>query len=143
MNQVGDQNVDSTPPVQAAEPGRPKVMIIEDDPFLLQMYSDKFVNEGFEVAVAHDGLEGLKLLNQQPVDLVLLDILIPKLSGVDLLMKIKEDPKLQNLPIVALTNLTNAKEEEDVKAKGVKEYLIKSDYTPSQVIEIVKKYLPK
>jgi len=121
---------------------RKKILLIEDDPFLLQMYNDKFVNEGYEVNVAHDGLEGLKMLNEKQVDLVLLDILIPKLSGVDLLTKIKEDPKLQKMPIIALTNLSNVKEEQDVKAKGVNEYLIKSDYTPTQVVEIVKKYLP-
>ena len=129
-------------PAQMPTAQRKKILIIEDDPFLSQMYFDKFVNEDFEVFVAHDGLEGLKMVNEKQVDLVILDILIPKLSGVDLLTKIKEDPKTKALPIIALTNLTNVKEEYDVKNKGVNEYLIKSDYTPSQVVEIVKKHLP-
>jgi two-component system alkaline phosphatase synthesis response regulator PhoP len=140
MNQVLNQNTEM-PDSQDSINDRKIIMIIEDDPFLLQMYSDKFMNDGFGVVVARDGMEGLKVLGEKHVDIILLDILIPKLSGVDLLGKIKEDPKLQNIPVIALTNLTNAKEEDDVKAKGVKEYLIKSDYTPTQVIEIVRKYL--
>jgi DNA-binding response OmpR family regulator len=129
---------EKAPPASA--PSKKIILLIEDDPFLVKMYKEKFEMEGFSTIIAEDGLEGLKQAQEASVDLILLDILIPKLSGVDLLARLRNNPKGANIPVIVLTNLT---EKEDVKLAGlkVKEYLVKADYTPSQVVEKVRIYL--
>lgn len=118
------------------------ILLIEDDPFIAGIYKEKLTIEGFNVLHAEDGLQGLNLALTQKVDLMLLDILIPKLSGVDLLARLRQDEKGKNIPVIALTNLSGKNDEETVMGYGAKDYLVKSDYTPGQVIEIVRKYLP-
>ena len=78
----------------------------------------------------------------QKVDLILLDILIPKLSGIDLLVRLRQDEKGKDVPVIALTNLSGSDDEEKIRSYGVKDYLVKSNYTPGQVVEVIKKYLP-
>jgi CheY-like chemotaxis protein len=67
--------------------------------------------------------------------------MIPKLSGIDLLARLKQDEKGKDIPVIALTNLSGMSNEKKTRDYGVKEYLIKSNYTPTQVIEIIRKYL--
>jgi len=131
----------SSPLAQTEKSDKKTILLIEDDPFLVGMYKEKFIVEGFMVLTAEDGLQGLNLAGTNKIDLIILDILIPKLSGVDFLAKLRQDEKLKNIPVVALTNLSDAKDEEKVRSYGVKEYLMKSNYTPSQVIEVIRKYL--
>lgn len=118
------------------------ILLIEDDPFIAGIYKEKLTIEGFNVLHAEDGLQGLNLALTQKVDLMLLDILIPKLSGVDLLARLRQDEKGKSVPVIALTNLSGKNDEETVMSYGAKDYLVKSDYTPGQVVEIVRKYLP-
>ena len=128
---------------QAVPPSSKKViLLIEDDPFLVGMYRDKLVSEGFEVIVAEDGFIGLNEATTKQIDLILLDILIPKLSGIGLLARLKQDEKGKNIPVIALTNLSDSTNEEKVRNYGVRDYLVKSDHTPSQVVEVIRKYLP-
>ena len=129
-------------PQTVGDSGKTTILLVEDDPFLVKMYKEKFEIEGFNVLVAEDGVEGLKLATQGNIDIIILDILIPKLSGIDLLTRLKNNPKAVNVPILVLTNLTQ-KEEEVKLLSGVKEYLVKSDYTPSQVVEKIRMYLGK
>jgi DNA-binding response OmpR family regulator len=115
---------------QAPAPSDKKtVLLIEDDPFLVKMYKEKFE------------VEGLRLATGQNVDIIILDILIPKLSGIDLLTRLRKDPKGVSIPVIVLTNLTQKEDEVKTASMGVKEYLVKSDYTPSQVVEKVRVYL--
>ena len=136
-----DQNAQVATP-QGTDPGKKVILLIEDDPFLVGMYKDKLEIEGFEVVVAEDGLQGLNFALSKNVDMVLLDILIPKLSGIDLLVRLRQDEKGKNLPVIALTNLSGSGDEEKIRSYGVKDYLVKSNYTPAQVVEVIKKYLP-
>jgi DNA-binding response OmpR family regulator len=127
---------------QAPTPSDKKtVLLIEDDPFLVKMYKEKFEVEGFNTLIAEDGLKGLQLATTQNIDIIILDILIPKLSGIDLLTKLRKDPKGVSVPVLVLTNLTQKEDEVKTTSLGVKEYLVKSDYTPSQVVEKVRMYL--
>lgn len=135
------QNLPSVP-AEAVAPHKKVVLLIEDDPFLVGMYKDKLVSEGFEVIVAVDGFIGLNEAVTKHIDLILLDILIPKLSGIDLLARLKQDEKGKDISVIALTNLSDAANEEKVRSYGVKDYLVKSDHTPSQVVEVIRKYLP-
>jgi DNA-binding response OmpR family regulator len=117
------------------------ILLIEDDPFLVGIYKEKLLIEGFDVIVAGDGLEGLDFATNRKVDLILLDIMIPKLSGIDLLARLKQEEKGKDIPVIALTNLSGSSNEKKTRDYGVKEYLIKSNYTPGQVIDIIRKYL--
>lgn len=116
------------------------ILLIEDDPPMVRMYSTKLKTENFEVEVAYDGEEGLKKIKEQKIDLVLLDLMIPKLGGMELLEKVRADEKLKKIPVVILSNLSQEQDIQRAKELGVKDFLIKSNYTPSQVVEIVKSY---
>ncbi len=120
-----------------------KILLIEDDSFLLSMYSTKFEMEGFEVMIAKDGEEGLDaILNQKP-DLVLLDILLPKMNGFDLLEKLKEKNLINKIPILLLTNLSHRDEIKKALDMGVKDCLVKAHFMPSEVVERVRNVLKK
>jgi len=87
-----------------------KILIIEDDPFLSEMYAAKFNQAGFEVGVAADGQEGLEKIEKERPDLILLDIVLPKADGFDVLEKIKKNPsKWQTISVKGLSRLFSMK----------------------------------
>jgi|SRR3972149_8050101 len=119
----------------------PKILIVEDDPFLLKMYTKKLQVEGFEVEIAKNGEEGLIKLKSFMPDLALLDVMLPKLNGLEVIERAKADPQTKNIPILVLSNLSASADTETAVKAGAVGYLIKSDYTPSQVIGKVKDLL--
>jgi len=118
-----------------------KILIVEDDPLIYTMYSEKLTREGYDVDVAKDGREGLDKMKANPPDLILLDIMMPQLSGIQVIEEMKKDQKLEKIPIIVLSNLSENPDIEKAKERGVKEYLIKSDLDPEDVSNTVKKYL--
>lgn len=121
-----------------------KLMLVEDDAILVEMYQAKFELEGHEIIVATNGEECLQLLNNYQPDLILLDILMPKLNGFHVLKEIKKQPDLRNIPVILLTNLGEAEvdmNQELASALGVSDYLIKSHHTPDEVVEKVMRTL--
>lgn len=132
---------DQTP--QTQESPKTRILLVEDDTFLIKIYKDKFELEGFELLIAEDGESGLKMATEEDVSLVILDLMIPKISGVDLLEQLRQTPKGINLPVVVLTNLTEQASQQKVKKLGVSEFIIKADLTPGQLVERVKKVLEK
>lgn len=123
--------------------GRPVILIVEDDPILSKMYSEKFAFEGFLVLTAKDGQEALDKATTEPINIILLDIMLPRMSGSDFLEKFRQTPKGKRLPVVALTNLAEEEEKQRVLALGVKEYLVKAMQTPEIVVKKVKSYVSK
>lgn len=121
-----------------------KILVAEDDFYLRDLYSELLRAEGFEVEQAADGPEAFIKLKEGGFDLVLLDIMLPKLSGLELLKKLQADPPLtENKIVVFLTNLgTEAAIKEGFKL-GAAGYLIKSQLTPDQMVTEVKNYLAK
>lgn len=117
------------------------VLIVEDDPVLLKMYTEKFGFEGFKVLNAKDGEEALKVSLTEKIDIILLDIMLPRMSGTDYLEKFRQNPKGKDVPVVALTNLAEEAERQRALRLGVKEYLVKAMQTPDQVVEKIKKYI--
>ena len=118
-----------------------KILIIEDDFFVRDLYNRELAREGFEVSTAEDGPEGLlKILEEKPA-LVLLDIMLPKMSGLDVLKKVKEKEEVKDIPVVLLTNLGQDSVIREGFSLGAVGYLIKAAYTPTQIIEEVKKFL--
>ena len=120
-----------------------KIMIIEDDSLLIKMYQTKFQLEGYEMMTATDGEQGLKLLKADKPDFLILDMMMPKLSGLELLAIIRNDPGLKDLPVFMLSNMSQPSEMEKAKALGVVEFVLKSSLTPRQVVDKVRKYLRK
>jgi len=120
-----------------------KILIIEDDPFLSEMYAAKFIENGFEVEVSSDGKSGLAKIEDFRPDLVLLDIVLPKMDGFEMLKKVKEKEELKEIPVVLLTNLGQKNEVEKGIALGAEEYIIKAHFTPTAVVAKVNEILNK
>ncbi|MEA1963263.1 MAG: response regulator [Patescibacteria group bacterium] len=118
-----------------------KILLIEDDPFLLSMYSTKFEAEGFVVVSADDGEKGLEAAKKTDSDIILLDILMPKMNGFEVLEKLKADERTRKIPIILLTNLNQKDEIEKGLILGADDYLIKAHFMPSEVVARIKKIL--
>lgn len=117
------------------------VLIVEDDVFLADLYRTKFEMEGFKVLVANDGEKGLELVKKSRPDVVLLDLILPKMSGFEVLAKIKNEGPLQNLPVILLTNLSQKADVEKGLKMGANDYLIKAHFMPSEVVSKIKKLI--
>lgn len=119
-----------------------RVMLVEDDVVLIKMYSTKLEAAGFTVLSASDGEKGLKLAEENSVDILILDLMMPKMSGIDVLTHLRKSPKFkQDTPILILSNLTEKNEIEKAKSLGVKEFLVKANLVPSEIVDAIKKYL--
>jgi len=122
-----------------------KILLVEDDPFLIDIYQKKLEDSGFKVEVANDGEKAIEILKEKNFDLMLLDIVLPKIDGWKILEEIekmkKEKKELEKMKIVIWSNLG---EKEDVKkgiSLGATSYLIKANFTPSEVVREVEKLL--
>jgi DNA-binding response OmpR family regulator len=118
-----------------------KILIIEDEKVLAEMYKEKFEKEGFEVCLAFTSNEGLNLAKKEKPDLILLDILLPGKDGISFLKWFKNEPEISSIPVVVISNYDDPKAKKEAFELGVKEYLLKTDYTPQQLVEKIKKYL--
>jgi len=118
-----------------------KILIIEDDPLISRMYQRVFEFEGFDVDMARDGSKGLKRLGKSKPDLVLLDIMMPKMTGIEVLEEIKSDPKNKSIPVIVLTNLSGMGDAEKAIELGAIKFIVKSEYKPTQVVKQVKEIL--
>lgn len=118
-----------------------KVLIAEDDPIISRMYEKIFSFEGFEVQMAADGQECIdKAKSWQPI-IILLDIMMPNMNGIQALEKLKADPSTKKIPVIMLTNLASQQDADQALAKGAVKYVIKSEYDPKEVADIVKEVL--
>ena len=122
------------------------LFIAEDDPLMSRMYERAFKLGGHELSMAHDGEEALAALEKMDPkpNIILLDVMMPKMSGFDVLRKIKTNEKLKNIPVILLTNLAGQADAEKGLELGAVLYLVKSQYDPKQVVakveEIIKSY---
>lgn len=123
------------------ENNKEKIMIVEDDSFVMDIYRTKLEQEGFEVIEAINGVEAMKKLQNAEPNLILLDIIMPYMDGLEVLKKIKEDERLKNIPVILLTNLSQKDEVTKGLGLGANDYLIKSHFTPSEVLEKIKIYI--
>ena len=124
-------------------PKKPLILLIEDDSLLIKMYKTKFTAEGFEVLVAEEGESGLKMALENPVSFIILDVMMPKLSGIEVLENLRQNPKGKAIPVIVLSNLDREEKAKKALSLGAKEFLVKANFTPTQVVEKVRKYLGK
>lgn len=123
-----------------------KILVVDDDSFVTDIYQTKLSQEGFEVAVASDGAEAMKKLEdakEGKPDLILLDIVMPYIDGLEVLKKMRSNEKLKDVPVILLTNLSQKKEVDEGLKLGAQDYLIKSHFTPSEVLEKINNYVNK
>lgn len=117
------------------------ILLIEDDPFLIDIYTTKLRESGFLVEIAHDGEEGLGRLREKKYDLLILDIVLPHMDGWQILREIKKEEGLKDIKIVILSNLGQKEEVEKGLELGAVQYFIKAHHTPGEVVEEIKKLL--
>lgn len=115
-----------------------KILLVEDDEFILDLYSTKFSLEDFEVLKAKDGMEGLELFKKNKPDFVLLDIKMPKMDGWEVLKEIRKQDK--KIPVIIFTNVGKEDLEEN-QPDLANDYLVKSFFTPEEVVSRVRKIL--
>lgn len=118
-----------------------KVLIVDDDAFLSGIYATKLELDGFEVATARDGEEGLKAAMREKPDLILLDVLMPKLDGFEVLKRLKADEETKKIPVIMLTNLGQKEDIEKGLQDGAVDYLIKAHFVPAEAVDKIKKVL--
>jgi DNA-binding response OmpR family regulator len=115
-----------------------KIAIIEDDQAISQMYRIKFEAEGFEVETAENGKLGLQLCEKMEPDIILLDLMMPEMTGDEMLAKLRETDYGKDIKVVILTNMGEQEVPQKVKDLGVTDVILKADMTPRQVAELVK-----
>lgn len=119
-----------------------KILLVDDDPLLVRMYQKKLENDGYEVIIADDGDVALTKIGESRPDLILLDIMMPKVNGFQVLEKLKENKETSNIPVVILTNVNTSDEDTDRGFElGAVAYLIKASNKPKAVVEKVKEIL--
>jgi CheY-like chemotaxis protein len=118
-----------------------KILVVEDDPLMSRMYQKIFKFEGYDVELAGDGEEGLEKIRSSAPTVILLDIMMPKLNGLQVLEKIKNDPQTKKIPVIMLTNLSGMQDAENALAKGAVKYIVKSEYEPKDVVKMVKEII--
>lgn len=120
-----------------------KIVLVEDDEFLANMYETKLTLEGFEVAHAGDGEKGLELAKSEQPEIILLDILLPKKDGWEVLKILKDQEETKDIPVLMLTNLGQEDDVDKGLKMGAVDYLIKAHFVPQEVIDKIHKILKK
>tara|TARA_B100001964_G_scaffold229788_1_gene282515 strand:- start:982 stop:1362 length:381 start_codon:yes stop_codon:yes gene_type:complete len=120
-----------------------KILLVEDEEMLANMYETKFKNEGFDIEKALNGEDGLKKAKEMLPDFILLDIIMPKMDGFAVLKSLKKDEKTKNIPVMLLTNLGQEEDIQRGEELGGVGYLVKANTTPADVVDAVKNKLNK
>jgi DNA-binding response OmpR family regulator len=115
-----------------------KILFIEDEPSLQKAISEVLVQEGYKVFGAADGEEGLKKAREEKPNLILLDLILPKKDGFEVLKELKADEKLKDIPVIVLTNLEGVGDVEKALTLGATTYLVKANYDLEDVLKTVK-----
>lgn len=120
-----------------------KILIAEDEEIMLNLLQKKLAQEGYEILIAKDGEEGLRLMREVKPDLVLLDIIMPKLGGFEVMEEMQKDSELKDIPIIVVSNSGQPVEIDKAQSLGAKDWLIKTEFDPKEVIEKVVKQIGK
>jgi CheY-like chemotaxis protein len=120
-----------------------KVLLVEDDELIIRLYEKLFKLEGFEIDVAGNGKLGLEKLESSTPDIILLDVMMPEMNGLEMLGKLKEDEKNKNIPVVVLTNVADVSIANEAISRGAVLSLVKSESEPEDVVAAVKGVLAR
>ena len=120
-----------------------KILVIEDDSFLSGLVSGKLEQDGFQVFTAANGEVAIQTATKEIPDLVILDLMMPKIDGFAVLEQIKKNDALKSKPVIVFSNITDENEMIRVKNMGANEYMIKSNFTLDELVDKIKSLLPK
>jgi len=120
-----------------------KILIIEDEEIMIDLLQRKLAQEGYEILVAKNGVEGLEKMKEFFPDLVLLDIIMPKMGGFEVMEEKQKDEELKKIPLIIISNSGQPVEIERIKKLGAKDWLIKTEFDPQEVIEKVIRQIGK
>jgi len=116
-----------------------KILFIEDESTLQKTLGEVLTNEGYQVVSALDGELGLRTAKKEKPDLILLDLILPKMNGFDVLKNIKKDAEIKDIPIIVLTNLESMEDIQKALELGAATYLVKANYSLEEVLEKINK----
>lgn len=122
---------------------QPKALIIEDEQFIRDIYKRQLEKSGITVDGFSNGTEGLQSISQNKYDIILLDIMLPDLNGLEILKQVKQNPDTKNIPVIMLTNLGQDEVIKEGFSLGAQGYFIKASYTPDQIVQEVKNILAR
>lgn len=120
-----------------------KILIIEDEEIVLNLLIRKLSTEGYEIEYARDGEEGLRMMKISSPDLVLLDIIMPKLGGFEVMEEMQKDERLKKIPVIIVSNSGQPVELTKAKELGAKDWLIKTEFDPQEIVEKVVSQIGK
>ena len=118
-----------------------KILIIEDDELMINLYRRTFEKQDYEVRVASGGQEGLDIANEFQPDAILLDMMMPKMDGFEVLKKLRSDSNTSNTKVIVLSNLAGKEDAKKALDLGANRYLIKSEHEPSEVVKTVEEII--
>jgi len=118
-----------------------KILMIEDERIIVDLLKRKSEKEGYQVSVGRDGVEGLEKMREDKPELILLDIVMPRMGGLEVMEKMREDDELKDIPIVVISNSGQPIELDRAKKLGAKDWLVKTEFDPQEVIRKVKKQI--
>lgn len=117
------------------------ILLVEDEQMLADMYKAKFAMEHFAMVHAIDGADGLAKAKATKPDIILLDIIMPKMDGFLVLQELKKDPELKDVPVILLTNLGQEDDIAKGKKLGATDYFVKANHSPAEIVEKIRQYL--
>ena len=120
-----------------------KILLIEDEQLMIELLERRLIQEGYETTVAKDGVKGLEKMKEVKPDLILLDIIMPKMGGFEVMEKMNENEELKKIPIIIISNSGQPVELDRAKKLGAKDWLIKTEFDPQEVIDKVIKQIGK
>ena len=118
-----------------------KILLIEDEDIIIDILYKKLIREGYDVVVARNGREGLEKMQEWLPDLVLLDMVMPLMSGLDVLKAANQDPKLRDIPVIIVSNSGQPVELSRAQELGARDWLVKTEFNPQEVVDKVKNVL--
>lgn len=118
-----------------------KILLAEDDPFIIDIYANRFKQEGYAVDVAKDGEMALEKIRSNYPDLLVLDIMMPKMDGWELLRQVRNDEKIRNLKVIVMSNLDQKEQSNDIEHLGVIKYFLKISTTPEEITNAINDIL--
>lgn len=120
-----------------------KILLIEDEEIMVDLLQKKLTKEGYEISVARDGEEGLRVARETKPNLILLDIVMPKMGGFEVMEEMVGDKELKEIPVIVISNSGQPVELDRAQKLGAKDWLIKTDFDPREVLEKVIKQIGK
>jgi two-component system, OmpR family, alkaline phosphatase synthesis response regulator PhoP len=118
-----------------------KVLIVEDEPMVARMYQKGLEINGYQVFAAVGGIKGIEIAKKEKPDVILMDIMMPGMTGVEALTEMKKDPEIAQIPVIMLTNMSADDDKEICMHKGAKDYLVKSQFKPRELSDKLKEIL--